>query len=95
MSGIGAIFFALGPWHNRYVNLLAFLGKTAYGIYLVHVFWYLSLDMIGTKLHLTRGIGWIGLLIVLTTVGSALSTLLRSQSRLTAWMIGMTARKRS
>ena len=89
ISGIGAVFLALGPWKNRLIRILAGWGKAAYGIYLVHVFWYLSLDMIFHKLHLFVGIGGVCVIIVLTTVFSILSAVLLSKSRFTAWTIGL------
>ena len=93
-SGIGIVFFALGPWHNSLVRAVASWGQAAYGIYLVHVFWYLSLDLLLSKLHLTRGLGTIWMIIASTTVLSTLSAVLISKSRFTAWTIGIGAPSR-
>lgn len=93
LSGIGCVLFALGSWNNRLVHVLASWGKVSYGIYLVHVFWYLALDLTFRKLHVSVGSIIIWLNIALTIVLSTLSALLLAKSRFTAWTIGMAAPK--
>ena len=89
ISGIGAVFFALGPWDNRMIRMLAGWGKAAYGIYLVHVLWYLSLYLILQKLHLFVGASGVWLLIILTTLFSTLSAVIFAKTRFAAWTIGL------
>ena len=88
LSGLGMVLFALGPWNNGIVRLLARWGKNAYGIYLVHVFWYLMLELVFHRLHLAIGSVSIWLIVFLTVALSTASALWFSQSRWTAWMMG-------
>jgi len=88
LSGLGTVFFALGPWNNGIVRLLARWGQNAYGIYLVHVFWYLMLELVFHRLHLAIGSASIWLIVFLTVALSTASALWFSQSRRTAWMMG-------
>ena len=88
LSGLGAVFFALSPCNNGIIRLLAQWGKNAYGIYLVHVFWYLMLELVFHRLHLAIGSASIWLIVFLTVALSTASALWFSQSRWTAWMMG-------
>jgi len=91
ISGIGAVCFALAPWSNRWIGVMAAWGRAAYGIFLVHVFWYLLQSMLLAKLHLPLGVGGVWMLIASTSVLSTITAVLLSHSPFTAWTIGMTS----
>jgi len=94
LAGFGAVMFALGPWHNAITAVLAGWGKSAYGIYLAHVFWYLALAMCCSKLHIPLNPVSVFGLMASTLVLSTLSSVLLGRFQFTAWIVGNTAPKR-
>ena len=89
ISGLGAVFFALGPWRNRLTRMLADWGQAAYGIYLVHVLWYLALDLACRKSQIPIISVTVVFIIIATIILSTGSGVLLAKSRYTAWMLGI------
>jgi peptidoglycan/LPS O-acetylase OafA/YrhL len=88
-GGFGMVLLSFGAWNSGGLRIMAGWGRVAYGIYLVHVGWYLLLEILLRR--------WVGgadtammmanlLLAVALSTGSALWL---ARNRFTAWSIGM------
>jgi hypothetical protein len=54
LSGLGLLLIALYPWNNPVIVPLAAFGRTTYGIYLVHLIFVDSFELLSRRAHIGR-----------------------------------------